>query len=347
MSPGDTPAAAGRGETLPRADAVFEGGGVKAIALVGAAAAIRDAHYIFENLAGTSGGAIVAGLLAAGLSGEQIRDKLKELDYLKFEDARGLARDGWTGKALHAARKFGIYAGEFFEEWFGGLLAETGRTRFGDIPTGSDDERFKYRFQAIASDLTDRKLLVLPGSLRDFGFDPDEFSIARAVRMSISIPGFFEPVKLIDNDGLPHYIVDGGLLSNYPVWLLDDGGPNPPWPTFGFKLMGPNARKLTEGARHEIRNVFDFAAELVKTMNEAHDRYHISVSAGDFQRTIPIPTTVMLPTGPKAITTTDFKITPEESQLLYDGGWEAAKAFLATWDFESWKARYRCRTPAP
>lgn len=49
-----------------KADAVFEGGGVKGIGLVGAAYEIEKAEYEFENLAGTSAGAIVASLLAAG-----------------------------------------------------------------------------------------------------------------------------------------------------------------------------------------------------------------------------------------------------------------------------------------
>jgi hypothetical protein len=31
----------------------------------------------------------------------------------------------------------------------------------------------------------------------------------------------------------------GGVLSNFPVWLLDDGSENPPWPTIGFKLVDP------------------------------------------------------------------------------------------------------------
>jgi predicted acylesterase/phospholipase RssA len=47
-----------------RADAVFEGGGVKGIGLVGAVAEIEKAGYEFVNLAGTSAGAIVASLLA-------------------------------------------------------------------------------------------------------------------------------------------------------------------------------------------------------------------------------------------------------------------------------------------
>ncbi|HAU31286.1 MAG: Putative esterase of the alpha-beta hydrolase superfamily [Desulfotomaculum sp. 46_80] len=52
------------------ADGVFEGGGVKGIGLVGAVAGIEEAGYEFENMAGTSVGAIVAALLAVDYKAE-------------------------------------------------------------------------------------------------------------------------------------------------------------------------------------------------------------------------------------------------------------------------------------
>ena len=64
-----------------RADAVFEGGGVKGIGLVGAVAAAEERGYQWENVAGTSAGAIVAALLAAGYNSEELRNVMQELDY--------------------------------------------------------------------------------------------------------------------------------------------------------------------------------------------------------------------------------------------------------------------------
>ena len=51
----------------------------------------------------------------------------------------------------------------------------------------------------------------------------------------MSIPVFFEPVKWENPEtGRTHLIVDGGMLSNFPVWLFDcDDGEPPAWPTFG------------------------------------------------------------------------------------------------------------------
>ena len=324
-----------------KVDGVFEGGGVKGIGLVGAVSEIEKAGYELENLAGTSAGAIVASLLAVGYSAAELKKELEQLNYSDFKDEGLLDKLGFLGKGLSIGFEYGIYEGEFFENWLEGLLVARGKTTFGDITTDYKAEKYKYKFQAIAADITDRRLLVLPGDLKLFGINPDEFSISRAVRMSMSIPFFFEPVGLRDTSGRKHLIVDGGLLSNYPIWLLDDGTEDPSWPTFGFKLMEPDKRELKEARRNPINNPISFLKAIVGTMLDAHDSYHISKSKGDFDRTIGIPAVITVNGMAKGIGTTDFGITQKESQALYDNGVEVAKKFLATWDFDEWKRNYR------
>ena len=324
-----------------KADAVFEGGGVKGIGLVGAISEIEKAGYVFENLAGTSAGAIVASLLAVGYSAAEIKNELERLHYNDFRDEGLLDQLGLFGKSLSIGFEYGIYEGEFFEDWLERLLVAKGKTTFGQIKTKYKDDKYKYKFQAIAADISDRRLLVLPNDLKLFGINPDGFSISRAVRMSMSIPFFFEPVELRDTSGRKHFIVDGGLLSNYPIWLLDDGSDDPPWPTFGFKLMEPDKRELQKAKRNPINNPISFLKAIVGTMLDAHDSYHISKSKGDYDRTIGIPTVVTINGNDKEIGTIDFSITPEESQALYENGVEVAKKFLETWDFDEWKEKYR------
>ncbi len=328
-----------------KADAVFEGGGVKGIGLVGAITEVERAGYEFGNLAGTSAGAIVAALLAVGYTGKELKGILQQLDYNDFKDEGLLDKLPFVGKGLSLGFEYGIYEGEFFETWLEGLLEAKGKTKFGDILTDDPDEKFRYKFQAIAADVTDRRVLVLPGSLRSFGYDPDEFSISRAVRMSMSIPLFFEPVRLQDSSGRTHFIVDGGVLSNYPIWLLDDGTSDPPWPTFGFKLMEPGTRTLKGPNRNPINNPVSFLKAVIGTMLDAHDSYHISKSAGDFQRTIRIPTVIELAGLKKEIKTTDFGITQEESEALFQNGVEATKLFLKSWEFAVWKQEFRSDIP--
>ncbi|MDP8926879.1 MAG: patatin-like phospholipase family protein [Actinomycetota bacterium] len=79
--------------------------------------------------------------------------------------------------------------------------------------------RYRYKAQVIASDLTKWRLLVLPRDAPKLGIDdPNDLSVALAVGMSISIPILFESVKFANpKTGREHLIVDGGMLSNFPV----------------------------------------------------------------------------------------------------------------------------------
>ncbi|MHC5543894.1 patatin-like phospholipase family protein, partial [Singulisphaera rosea] len=54
-------------------DAVFSGGGVKGIALIGALSVFEEEGYRIVRHAGTSAGAIVGGLHAAGFSAEELK----------------------------------------------------------------------------------------------------------------------------------------------------------------------------------------------------------------------------------------------------------------------------------
>jgi len=324
-------------------DAVFEGGGVKGIGLVGAVSEIERAGYEFENIAGTSAGAIVASLLAVGFKSDELKNEIEMLDYRKFRDEGFLDKLGILGKGLSIGFEYGVYEGKYFENWLENLLGSKGKATFGDIKTKYREKKYKYRLQVIASDVTDRRLLVLPGDLANFGLEPDQFSISRAVRMSMSIPVFFEPVRLQDCSGREHIIVDGGMLSNYPIWLLDDGTSNPPWPTFGFKLTEPDKRKLKKPDQNLIDNPISFLKALAMTMIDAHDNYHISISKGDYDRTIGIPTVIKIKGLEKEIKATDFDMTQEEGQALYRNGEKAAREFLKTWNFAKWKKKYRAK----
>jgi len=328
---------------MPKCDAVFQGGGVKGIGFAGAVSAIERAGYEFVNLAGTSAGAIMAALLAVGYTGAEIEKEIMGLDYSQFCGGAGPGRFGVLGKAMSLGLFWGMHKTDYFENWLNELLERKGRMVFGDISTGSGIPQYKYRFQAIASDISRKRMLVLPGDLAEFGIDPDGFSIARAVRMSISIPFYFMPYWLT-GPLMESLVVDGGILSNYPVWLLDDGTNDPPWPTFGFKFAGAQDERAQPA---KITNIQGYSKAIVGTLLEAHDNREISTHKGDHKRSIVISTEVYTGKGKrkrKKIKTTDFDITPEESRALFKNGADAAEKFLAEWDFEKWKRIYRHRS---
>ena len=326
-----------------KCDAVLEGGGVRGIGHVGAAYALEQSGYSFENLAGSSAGAIVAALLAVGFSATEIRRELENLDYKKFQQPTVIDNFGPVGKLVNLTNNFGIYSTSYFYKWFSGLLAQKGKKTFGDIRLASSPQaKYTYKLQVTASDVTAQKLLVLPWDIRDFGIDPDKLQIADAVRMSMSIPFFYEPVVIRDKRGKEHIIVDGGLLSNYPIWMLDDGSSNPPYPTFGFKFIAPpkKATFFTDPYDENI-NFVEYVQSITETLLKACDNTHISESKGDLMRSILIPCEVKVHGKRKEIKSTDFDITPEETQALFMNGYNAATNFLKKWNFDVWKRAYR------
>lgn len=311
------------------ADAVFEGGGVKGIGLVGAIAVAEESGYQWENIAGTSAGAIVAALLAAGYTAAEMKEILDDLDYKKFKDTSLLDRIPIAGPMLSLIFEKGIYEGKFLENWIRELLRKKKIKTFSDLilEEYKDDDRYRFKLQLIASDISRGRLLILPRDIADFGIKPEDLDVAVAVRMSMSIPFFYEPVKLRSKKtGQVSYIVDGGLLSNFPVWLFDTENVIPAWPTFGFKLVEPE-----EEIPHEIRGPVSMLAALFATMMEAHDAQYIKDA--DFARTIPIRTL--------GVGTTEFDLSREKSEALYQSGRQAAEGFLATWDFEKYVEEYR------
>jgi NTE family protein len=311
------------------ADLVLEGGGVKGVGLAGAYVALREAGYTAANVAGTSAGAITAAFIAADFPPEELEDKGWEDKVPLIEKTTSLLLD------------LGIYEGERFLEWMREMLAQQDVKTFGDLIRDPDETnpRYRYRLQVIASDVTNRKLLILPQDAGLLGIEPDELEVAYAVRMSMSIPIFFEPVRHVNPEtNEEHVIVDGGMLSNYPVWLFDvaDGEP-PDWPTFGMLLVEPKPRehlgKRIDPPKKErgVGALIDYLKSMAQTMMAAHDRLY--VEQADFARTIPIPTI--------GVGTTEFDITPARRRELFDSGKKATEDFLASWDFDAYVEEFR------
>src|SRR5204862_3432181 len=72
---------------LNEADGVFQGGGVKGIALVGALLGFAERGYNrWVNVAGTSAGAFVAAYLACGHDAYDTEQLLRSAPYSRFED---------------------------------------------------------------------------------------------------------------------------------------------------------------------------------------------------------------------------------------------------------------------
>jgi NTE family protein len=327
-----------------KADLVLSGGGVKGIGLAGAVVALMEAGYGIQRVSGTSAGSIVGAILAAGadqLNPEQVEQLTMTLPYRKFLDPTPLTGIPLLGPAWGLLSETGIYKGDFAHQWIRSELNNLGVRTFGDLAL--DDQNLppeqRYRLVVTVSDVTTGQLVRLPWDYhRLYGLDPDEQEVADAVRASMSIPFFFRVAKLTNTSGLTSTLVDGGLLSNFPIDSFDrrDGKP-PRWPTFGVTLL-PN---LPEGndkvipALRPVNWVFGgppLLEELITTMIVGRDQAYLNqpwVSA----RAIRVDST--------EVSFLDFNISQQQMQALYQRGYHAAEAFLSTWNFTEYLERYR------
>src|SRR5439155_18699560 len=224
--------------------------------------------------------------------------------------------------------------------WMRGLLNAKRIETFAQLRTEWESPKYAYRLQVIASDVSARELLALPRDAGKLGVDPDDLEVALAVRMSMSIPIFFEPVRIQNREtNHEHVIVDGGMLSNFPVWLFDcEDEEEPDWPTFGLLLVEPDPKvpitarlPAPEHAPRGARGLVSLLSGMVHTMMEAHDRLYLEKE--QFARTIPIPTL--------GVRTTEFDITRERAEALYQSGFQAAQDFLSRWDFDAYVEEFR------
>src|SRR4051812_4406490 len=104
----------------PFRNLVFEGGGVKGIAYLGALKILEDKGIMgnIRRVGGTSAGAINATLLGLGFTLAETEKILRELDFNQLmDDSFGVLRD--TDRLIH---KFGWYKGDYFRNWIAKLI---------------------------------------------------------------------------------------------------------------------------------------------------------------------------------------------------------------------------------
>jgi predicted acylesterase/phospholipase RssA len=245
-------------------DLVFEGGGAKGMAFVGALKEFERRGHTPRRLIGTSAGSITACLIAAGYNSQEnlaaISEKLPDGKprFASFMDTPTIYQDSvvrdqlgyWLRTELDnpaipnliepvidnmieglVSRELvrhivslllwgGWYAGDTLVSWLAEKLDASGR---GLSSTTLDEfhQKTQRDLSVVASDLTGKEMLVL--NHRTAPALPTVW----AVRMSMSCPFAWQEViwkpewgtyRGRNLDG--HHVVDGGLLSNFPIRLF-------------------------------------------------------------------------------------------------------------------------------
>jgi predicted acylesterase/phospholipase RssA len=198
---------------------VFQGGGCKALAFVGAFKEARESGVFFSQVAGTSAGSIVAALVAAGASPEYLENAVLETEFANFKRpvdkhisggshyiARTLSKMATKKVRLVVKflRRLGLFSSEEIEVWvekhLRALLNVTSEKKitFADL---------NIPLHIVATELGKSAPVIW-----DLESTPNS-SVSYAVRCSCTIPVFFQPVDA--------KYVDGGVLSNLPAFVLN------------------------------------------------------------------------------------------------------------------------------
>jgi len=202
--------AAAAGEVKrPRIGLVLSGGGARGIAHIGVLKVLEEMQVPIDCIAGTSMGAIVGGLYAAGASPEDLeklvtsiswneaftdKQTADKLSFRRKQDSQEYKIDlnlGVRDGRLATAK--GLVQGQNLNLLLKELLLHT-----ADI---KDFDRLRIPFRAVAADIETGEAVVLGSG-----------DLAEALRASMSIPGIFVPMEINGR-----MLVDGGIANNLPI----------------------------------------------------------------------------------------------------------------------------------
>ena len=195
--------------TRPKIGLVLGGGGARGAAHIGVLRELERQRIPIDAIAGTSMGAIVGGLYAAGMSVAELEELVGSLDWSgAFKDVANRENLRYRRKQDDAAfpmnLELGIRNGEILIPkgvLQGQRLGLILRQLTLDVSQVQDFNRLPIPFRAVASDIATGESVVM-----------DSGDLAIAIRASMSAPGIFAPVRIGD-----HTLVDGGLVGNVPV----------------------------------------------------------------------------------------------------------------------------------
>jgi len=351
---------------MAKFDVVFEGGGAKGSAFAGAITALNAAGHTTRRLIGTSAGAITATLAAVGYTPQEMLTAVNEklngkprfasfMDHVVASDFTLEQRDAsdtmHTLESLHIPMVAsnvvlralmetplyptlfsivecgGIYAGVAFFNW---LVEKLGVKGIGPTATlASAFAQTQVDLSVVASDTTDMEMLVL-----NHRTAPD-LPLAWAVRMSMSIPMVWREVVWDASWGTyrgrtktGNVVVDGGVLSNFPIRLIAESVPEIMGDTdpngalnlgllLDEKLPVPGEPAKPPAVSSQLR-VVQRLTRLMDTMMGAQDNQEIRDHASEICH-LPV----------QGYGTTEFDMPDDKLQALVSAGQAALEAHLS------------------
>jgi len=321
---------------FPYKNLVFKGGGIRGISYIGALEILEKYGILsqIDRVAGTSAGAITATLVSFRLNHQETYSRLRSLDFTKVPQTRtthsksreilstlGLV-NGELACTSRLITEYGWYSSQYFYDWLQDTIAH-----YCDGNGKATFEEFSARgfrdLSIIASNLSKRRPEIF-----SLATTPD-VAVADAVRMSMSIPFYFNALRFNGKYfGEGDLYVDGGLYNNFPIQIYDDpkyATENPwyikgiNWETLGCYLYPELTEEKLNKDPQSLREYLELT---VSNFFDAFQSMSYENSSLDKQRTIKI--------NDGGISPVEFNIpvdSPLFSQLLSFGK-TAAEKFL-------------------
>ena len=331
---------------------VFEGGGVKGIAYLGALKELQQQGILQQcsRFCGNSAGSITAWLSTYYKEDlNALEDLQRKTNFSQFaDDSIGVVRD-----AHRLLDRYGWHKGDAFYEWAQDITLK----RFG-----KRNISFRELYEETGLELTLTACNVSKAKTVWFSKDvtPD-FFVESALRMSMSIPIYFRGIFISDRDvneageiiGNPgidkdyeknrDLFVDGGVLDNYPIQAFDTpiakanrkGGEliedvtnrkNPIYnkSTLGLRVDSSHELQFDRGLApegddfYESKNFFNYLKNLIDLIHSNANKRHLDDY--DWHRTVRIDT--------GTTKSTNFDLTKEEQDALVLAGKQAVIDYL-------------------
>jgi len=308
---------------------IFEGAGIRGIAYCGALMELDELGYLAEvkRVGGTSSGAITASLLSVGFTPGEIYQIIGTTDFGKFNDGKL----GFIGGIYRTKKYLGWYKGDRFLQWLEELITQK---------IGSADITFKELSNQAKTSTQFKELLIAATSLnhqQTILFDVQtypEMRIADAVRASMAVPLYFEPV-IINHRGQvveqkhmkksDHICVDGGFIANFCIQAYDNKSATDglkTGATLGLRIDSNEQINNDKGdkslAYQGIRSPADFIKALYYITKETMNRQPLTEE--DWQRTVSISDSDI---GPKV-----KKLSEKQKQKLISSGRTGVKIYF-------------------
>jgi len=191
----------------PKVGLVLSGGGAKGLAHIGVLKVIDSLGIRIDYVAGTSMGAIIGSLYAAGYSGKQIEAIFREVDFDKIINDN-LPRAAKTFYERDNSEKYALTLP--FDKFKLKLPSALSRGQnilsllskltlhVSDV---EDFSKLPIPFFCIATNVETGQAVVL-----------DKGSLAQSIVASGAFPSLFQPLVIDDQ-----ILIDGGVVNNYPI----------------------------------------------------------------------------------------------------------------------------------